>query len=158
YLLKRPPSLYGDVSGGLPQATESAVGSSGPLEHSKLPSRRIGITLGDPSGIGPEIVARAVCKADDALRRQLLLFGDASALERGFSLAGAHLPPDLDVRDPHMLGSGQANPGKPDAAGAAAQVAYLERAVAAGNQGEIGALVTAPIHKKQAESAGFAFP
>ena len=32
----------------------------------------IGITLGDPSGIGPELVAAALASSDDAVRRRLV--------------------------------------------------------------------------------------
>src|SRR6266571_1356662 len=107
----------------------------------------IGITLGDPSGIGPEIIARALAAAPAALRARCVVFGDA-----GLALPG------VEVRAVTRLAPADMPPGRPTPAGAAAQVAYLEAAVAAARAGEIAALVTAPISKTQVKSVGFAFP
>jgi 4-hydroxythreonine-4-phosphate dehydrogenase len=96
---------------------------------------KIGITLGDPSGIGPEIVARTLVEAPAALRERCVVFGDLDAL-----------PAEDRV------------PGQPSLGGALAQVAWLEAAVAAARRGEIQALCTAPISKAQAKRAGFDFP
>jgi 4-hydroxythreonine-4-phosphate dehydrogenase len=49
-------------------------------------------------------------------------------------------------------------PGQPTARSGAAQVEYLEAAIAAATRGEISGLVTAPIHKASAKAAGLAFP
>jgi 4-hydroxythreonine-4-phosphate dehydrogenase len=122
-----------------------------------MTSTRIGITLGDPSGIGPEIVAATLAAADPALRRRCVVFGDAGVLAR------AGLPPglpgvDVEVVPVTALAEADAPPGRPTAAGAAAQVAYLEAAVAAARASALGALVTAPISKTQVKAAGFAFP
>jgi 4-hydroxythreonine-4-phosphate dehydrogenase len=48
--------------------------------------------------------------------------------------------------------------GRPDERSGAAQVGYLEAAVAAAGRGELAAIVTAPISKTWARRAGFAFP
>jgi 4-hydroxythreonine-4-phosphate dehydrogenase len=48
--------------------------------------------------------------------------------------------------------------GQPDERTGAAQVGYLEAAVAAAQRGELGAIATAPISKTWARRAGFAFP
>ena len=111
---------------------------------------RIGITMGDPSGIGPELVARAALAADGA--RDLVVFGDRHVLDR----SGGH--GEAELVEVTRLAQGEATPGKPCAAGGAAQVAYLEAAVAAARAGAIDGLVTAPISKKQAHDAGFTFP
>jgi 4-hydroxythreonine-4-phosphate dehydrogenase len=57
----------------------------------------------------------------------------------------------------HGLGE-RAEPGRPDDASGAAQVGYLEAAIAAARAREVEALVTAPISKTWAKRAGFAFP
>jgi 4-hydroxythreonine-4-phosphate dehydrogenase len=49
-------------------------------------------------------------------------------------------------------------PGRPSDETARAQIAYLERAVAHGNESRLDALVTAPIHKASALAGGFGFP
>jgi 4-hydroxythreonine-4-phosphate dehydrogenase len=107
---------------------------------------RIGITMGDPSGIGPEIVARAVAAAPLTLRRRITVFGDAS-------LAGG-LPDGVSLVACSRLDPADARPGHPTPAGGKAQLDYLEAAVAA----DLEALVTAPISKTQVKRAGFAFP
>jgi 4-hydroxythreonine-4-phosphate dehydrogenase len=112
---------------------------------------KIGITIGDPSGIGPEIVVRALQARHD--RQDLRVYGDRRVLERI-----ARLPDDVDLVEVTRLAEHEARLGQPDRAGGAAQVAYLEAAVADAKRGAIQALCTAPIHKAQAQSAGFAFP
>ncbi len=106
---------------------------------------RIGITLGDPSGIGPEIVAAAL-RARPDLAAEAVVFGDPA-------LSGA--PGLIPVT---RLAPNDRVPGRPTPAGGAAQVAYLEAAIAAALAREIDALVTAPISKTQAQAAGLAFP
>lgn len=116
---------------------------------------KIGITVGDPAGIGPEIVAATLAAAPPELLARLVVYGDRGPLERGARAIGATLP---DVR---IIGAGTAEravAGAPDEACGAAQVGYLEDAVTAARAGELGAIVTAPISKTWAKRAGFAFP
>src|SRR5262249_1703929 len=113
-----------------------------------MPMKRIGITVGDPSGIGPEIVARALAEAPPDLRAPAIASGAAPRTG----------PADAALRPTTALAPADAAPGRPTPAGGAAQVAYLEAAVAAARAGEIAALVTAPISKAQVIAAGFAFP
>lgn len=116
---------------------------------------KLGITLGDPSGIGPEIVAATLAAAPAEVRARLIVYGDRGPLERGARAIGVTLP------DVPVIGAGlgeRAAAGLPDEACGTAQVGYLEAAIAAARAGEIGALVTAPISKTWARRAGFAFP
>jgi 4-hydroxythreonine-4-phosphate dehydrogenase len=90
----------------------------------------IGITLGDPAGIGPEIV-------EAALR--------SGKLERGFEYL--------------IIGeTGDARPGEPTPASAQAARAALEESARLALSGEIAAVVTGPIHKARMQAEGFAFP
>ena len=116
---------------------------------------KLGITLGDPSGIGPEIVAATLAAAPAALIPRLVVYGDRAPLERGARAIG------VTLRDVALIGDGTgdgARPGAPDERSGAAQVGYLEAAVAAAARGELAAIVTAPISKTWARRAGFAFP
>jgi 4-hydroxythreonine-4-phosphate dehydrogenase len=116
---------------------------------------KLGITLGDPAGIGPEIVAAAVHAATPAWRDRLVVYGDRGPLERGASAIGVTLPDVAIV----CAGEGEhARAGLPNEASGAAQVGYLEAAVAALARGELAGVVTAPISKMWARRAGFAFP
>jgi 4-hydroxythreonine-4-phosphate dehydrogenase len=115
---------------------------------------RVGITLGDPAGIGPEIVAAALHAAPREWRDRIIVYGDRVPLERGAQSLGVTVP------DVELVGSGvgdKAVPGTPDRVSGAAQVAYLEAAVAAAARGELGAIVTGPISKTWARRAGFEF-
>jgi 4-hydroxythreonine-4-phosphate dehydrogenase len=111
-----------------------------------MPARpvRIAVSLGDPSGIGPEVAARALASVEGVVP---VVFGDASA-ERlfrpprgGAFVAVTRLPPG-DVR-----------PGRPTAAGGAAQLAFLEEAWGAVARGDADALCTAPVSKAQVQRA-----
>lgn len=118
----------------------------------------IGITLGDPSGIGPEIIAATLMAGGaDALRR-VHVFGDTAVVARAFESLGAQVPAGLTVSGGSGVGVADVPLGLPTPAGAAAQVAYLEAAVTAAKAGTIDALVTAPISKLQVASVGFGFP
>ncbi|MDM7931026.1 4-hydroxythreonine-4-phosphate dehydrogenase PdxA [Tabrizicola sp.] len=116
------------------------------------------LTCGDPSGIGPEVAA----KAWEAGERFVWL-GDPRHLPQGVrwqavsSCAEALGATDLPVLCHDF--SATALPGQPDPANAAGVIAVIERAVALVMAGEASAICTAPIHKKALkDGAGFAFP
>ena len=115
----------------------------------------IAISLGDPAGIGPEIVARALAERPDA---DVTVFGDIGVLERAATSAGVAAPDGARVRAVTSLGPDEVTPGKPNDASGQAQLAYLTAAVDAALAGEVSALVTAPISKEWIARAGFAFP
>ncbi len=116
---------------------------------------RFGITLGDPAGIGPEIVAMTLATMPAAWRPRVRVFGDRVPLERGARAMGVTLP-DVEIVG---VGAGDSvQPGRPGATCGEAQVGYLEAAVAAAKRGELAAIVTAPISKTWARrGGGFAF-
>jgi 4-hydroxythreonine-4-phosphate dehydrogenase len=91
---------------------------------------RIGITIGDPAGIGPEIVEKAL--ASGLLR---------SAAE--FRVIGDR---------------GNVPPGLPDARSAQAALVAMEEASELANSGDVDAVVTGPIHKARMAEIGFQFP
>lgn len=108
---------------------------------------RIGVTLGDPTGIGPELVL-AAATGDD-----LVIYGDRRVL--GEAAAKLGLPPPARIEAVTELAW---TPGRPTVESGRAQVAYLEAATADALHGRLDALVTAPIHKASCLAAGFAFP
>ena len=91
---------------------------------------RIGITLGDCAGIGPEIVDLA--------------------------LKSKKIPNSVE----HVVIGRQPNckPGEPTIETARAAAAALEEAVTRARRGELDAIVTGPIHKARMYDAGFKFP
>jgi 4-hydroxythreonine-4-phosphate dehydrogenase len=115
----------------------------------------IAISLGDPAGIGPEIVARALAERPDA---NVIVFGDEGVLARAATAAGVVMPPSARVRAVTNLNPGEVTPGRPNDASGRAQLAYLTAATDAALAGEVAGLVTAPISKEWIARAGFAFP
>jgi 4-hydroxythreonine-4-phosphate dehydrogenase len=96
--------------------------------------------MGDPAGIGPELVRRVCDGAAD-----VVIYGD------GALLAGVRAEL-VAVTTLDGVTPGAATP-----ATGRAQIAYLEAAVAEARAGRIDALVTAPIHKAACLAAGFVF-
>jgi 4-hydroxythreonine-4-phosphate dehydrogenase len=87
-----------------------------------------------------------------------MIFCDRPVLDRAFAqVTGGRVPPEVKVVDRGLLSADRAVSGQPTAASAAAQIAYLEAAVAAARGQSIAGLVTAPISKRSAKQAGFAF-
>lgn len=107
---------------------------------------RIGISLGDPSGIGLEVTRKAL--AHPKVRKALspVLFGDACAEVHGAELRVISQLPQRDRRA-----------GKPTRAGGLAQLAYVQAAIAAAKRGEVDALCTAPVSKEAITKAGLFF-
>lgn len=88
------------------------------------------ITLGDPAGIGPEVVDRA--------------------------LSSLNLPPDVQIE---VLGDRSAGIlGNPDTRSATAALTALDHAVSALKSGRADAVVTGPVSKEGLQSVGFPFP
>lgn len=126
----------------------------------------VGISLGDPSGIGPEVTARAL--AHPAVQRALLpvVFGDGPVLARfpglrryarapGERLAARPVHPT--VVEVTRLPERDSRPGVPTRAGGRAQHAYVQALVEAGRSGRVDALCTAPVNKGNITRAGIPF-
>ena len=119
------------------------------------PPPRLAISLGDPCGIGPEIVARALAARPDV---DAIVYGDTGVLTRAAGAAGVPAPAADRVRAVTSLSPGDVPPGKPNDEAGQAQLAYLAAATTAALAGEVSGLVTAPISKQWIARAGFAFP
>lgn len=103
---------------------------------------RIAVTLGDPRGIGPEVVARAL-REPGPLDADVILVGPAKLPEAaGFEL--------LSVGD-WRAGGGDEEAGR-------LSVFAIERAAALARDGEVDAIVTAPICKAAVAAAGYSWP
>jgi 4-hydroxythreonine-4-phosphate dehydrogenase len=106
--------------------------------------KTIGITMGDPLGIGAEIIQKALPKFRGKIA--IKVFGDPDLLTT--------LPAQELIR---IQISNRQSDYTPTLAGLAS-VAYLDRAMDAYAKKEIDALVTAPISKSHVKLAGFPFP
>src|SRR5207248_695003 len=98
---------------------------------------RIGITLGDPAGVGPEIIARALAADGD---EGVTVFGDRGVLDAAAARAG--VPPPRNVMEVTSLAVVD-HPAilRDENLGllGAAQIEYLEAAVAAAREGRLDA-------------------
>lgn len=128
----------------------------------------LALTLGDPAGIGPEIIV----KAWQALRDHgpaFFVVGDARALTsatgvervpvRAISTPDETLdafPTALPVLDLPLQTA--AVPGRPESASASSVIRWIETAVGLALSGTVRAVVTAPIAKAPLYQAGFTFP
>ena len=131
--------------------------------------------MGDPAGVGPEIIATAL--SDSSLYQccRPVILGDPGVLSFTISnllpkipeklslniisrpdQAGA-MPGVIDLMAISELKSGIIQPGKPVVEGGRAMVDYIVRAVEMAKQGEIGAMVTAPISKVLMHQAGYIY-
>lgn len=95
------------------------------------PRYRIGLTQGDPKGIGPEIVAAAVEHYRNDPDVELVVYGETS------------------LRSPHSID---------DSTAGRLSASYVAHAVADAVAGTIDAIVTAPIHKGRWRAAGITAP
>lgn len=105
------------------------------------------ITMGDPAGVGPEIVVR--CAAAGELGDDVVIYGDAAILRRGAEHLGLRVPwADLAVDDAGLLLAGDFKPGQLSAAAGAAARVYVERATRDALAGRVAGLVTMPMNKE----------
>jgi 4-hydroxythreonine-4-phosphate dehydrogenase len=132
----------------------------------------IGITMGDPVGIGPEILIKAFeGGALQAICRPIVV-GDATWLTAvgrhigsrlNFNVVlspalGAFEPGGLDILPVSNLAPGQIPWGKPTIETGRAMIGYVTTAIDLCMKGVISALVTCPINKAAMVAAGFDFP
>jgi len=132
---------------------------------------RIGITMGDPAGVGPEVVMKALAHRAPYESGRPLVIGDAKRLERAAQIAQVGIPvralqnPD-DARFEHGtvdcldLGLVPADLpfGKLSAAAGEAAYRYIERAVTLARERRIDAICTAPLNKEALNAAGHRYP
>ncbi|WP_367715185.1 4-hydroxythreonine-4-phosphate dehydrogenase PdxA [Nitratireductor sp. GISD-1A_MAKvit] len=130
----------------------------------------LALSIGDPSGIGPEILLEAWLRRDTNGLPAFYILGDPSLLasraERlGLNVAIAETDPEGAVA--HFSRSLPVcplrnrlhdRPGSPDSANAAGIVEAISRAVQDTMQARAASMVTAPIAKKPLYDAGFDFP
>ncbi len=132
----------------------------------------IGLTLGDPTGVGPEVVAKALLHDAVYERLRPVAIGSASALERIIGICGL----DLAVRPIENVDLARFERGVIDtldlwhqdhsdlpfkevtAAGGEAAVTAVIEAVKLCADGKLDAMATSPLHKLAMKMAGYDYP
>ena len=114
----------------------------------KSRSKAIGMTMGDPHGVGPEICAHSCHSFSSLKSHRLVLIGDKKIFQR-FS---KKLFPKIDFVDCVSLNIKNYVPGKPTKKSAQAALIYLNKAITLLKKGAIHGLVTAPLSKESVAS------
>ena len=134
------------------------------------------LTLGDPCGIGPELIAKLFRRvAGRGGETGVVVIGDVAVMRRAAALTGGllavgaidrpsdalHMPPNcIPVLQVAGLPADlmQAPLGQIDARAGAAAAACIAQAAELAIAGEVAGVVTAPIHKEALAAAGVRFP
>jgi 4-hydroxythreonine-4-phosphate dehydrogenase len=132
----------------------------------------IGITMGDPTGVGPEIIVKVLSHKSTFRFCHPVVLGDRNILERAIKLLNAPLAVnEMETIAPENLQSGalnlvplsaipldKAGYGNPTKACGEGMVTYIKEAVRLTSEDAIDAITTAPISKKALSDAGYPYP
>lgn len=139
---------------------------------------KIALTMGDPAGVGPEIVLRVLQEDEWKARCRFVVFGDAAILKRCAAATNQALGTPIIALDDwllaptRMLQDSQGHcvidcpspnlesvePGVVSAATGEASFRYIQRAIDASLAGHVSAVTTAPINKEALHAAGHKYP
>lgn len=128
----------------------------------------IGVTIGDPAGVGPEIVVRALGRRPLHEEVRMVVVGSGAVMRKALAVTGVDLtihpiasptegsfvPSTLDLLDLANIDMDRLTPGmaQPEAGRAAFQ--YVQRAIEMAMDGSIDAIATAPINKEALKAGG----
>ncbi|TNE56016.1 MAG: 4-hydroxythreonine-4-phosphate dehydrogenase, partial [Sphingomonadales bacterium] len=137
---------------------------------SAFPPAPLAVSLGDPAGIGPELIVEAWSARLEQNLQPFAVVGGAMVLSAAAQRRGIECP-IVNIREPGeavdafgrglpVMGSmdGEYAPGTPDADGARLALSSLTQATELARQGIAGGVVTAPIAKSELAKVGFTFP
>jgi 4-hydroxythreonine-4-phosphate dehydrogenase len=145
--------------------------SSSPHHSIKKSLPFIGITMGDPTGIGPEIIIKVLSMNEPYEVCRPIVFGDRGVLEK--TIGQLNLPVTIEVIEKipeegylpqkffllpvSQLEVDSLRFGKPDTKCGEAMVKYVEEAVKWVKRGKLDAITTCPINKQAINEAGYPF-
>jgi len=128
----------------------------------------LGVTMGDPAGVGPEIIVKAY--AEEIVQRQSrpVVIGSVAVMREALDLVGSQLAlhpvtrmvecrwseGDLECLDLANVDAGTLPRAAVSAAAGRAAYEYIARAVTLAGEGAIDAIVTAPVNKEALAAAG----
>jgi 4-hydroxythreonine-4-phosphate dehydrogenase len=132
----------------------------------------IGITMGDPTGIGPEIIVKALSMEEPFRACRPIVFGDREVLSRAIQIQSfsttieviekipedGYLPEKIFLLPVSRLEINSLRFGQPDRACGEAMVRYIKEAVKWATRGALDAITTCPINKRAMNAAGYSFP
>ncbi len=129
----------------------------------------IALTMGDPCGIGPEVIAKALASGEVHSMCRPVVVGSAWSMARAVELTGVSLtvrevesaegagmsPEVVDIVDPHNLNPEDVVVGQVTPACGKAAMEWVTRAAELALSGQVAALATAPVNKEAASLAGY---
>ena len=132
----------------------------------------IAVSMGDPCGVGPEILAKALLLEGPPTDFVPLVIGDALALRRACHVVGteyhftpvqtveqcAHVGDSIPLLSRSDLTADDLVYGAPTERACQATIDYIKTAAQLAMQRSVDAICTCPIHKANLQCAGFAFP
>lgn len=130
----------------------------------------LALSLGDPAGIGPEVIARAWAQRGQEGLPPFCVIGGANVLAEAAKAGGqdiavravTSLAEAADAFDTHLPVFGgmdtEYTPGEPSTANAELALASLESATKLALGGDVAAIATAPVSKSQLAEIGFEHP
>ncbi len=116
----------------------------------------IGITIGDPAGIGAEIAAKYALNQPESVRT--VFIGYRFILEDAFRNILKTEMPEIEIIEPDEKADFEIEYGKIKGEYGKASMLFVEKAVRMAQSGEIDAVVTCPINKKSIQLGGYSFP
>jgi len=132
----------------------------------------VGVTMGDPAGIGPEICAKALTSPEVQMIADCVVIGDRKAMRQGLKVAkisNIEINPikkipeakfvrgTIDVLDLKNVDISRLKVGQVSRPAGKASVEYVEKAIRLAMDGKIDAIATAPINKESIRKAGHKF-
>jgi len=132
----------------------------------------IAVTMGDPAGVGPEIILKALNTTEVWEVCHPVVVGDMGVLERSRRLMPLSTLIKLKAVEKPIAGGGDFIPvidlvnvpvtghrlGVPSAESGRASVEYIDRAASLAISGAVDAITTAPINKETLKMAGYGYP
>jgi 4-hydroxythreonine-4-phosphate dehydrogenase len=133
--------------------------------------KKIAITAGDPAGVGPEVVLKAVLRSKEMHDLCVpIIVGDRAVMQEAIRLLNLSVelhiiqapdnakfaPASIDMIDMEAIRQFQRN--RPTAENGRASAAYIRKAVELAVSKQVDAMVTAPISKEALKMAGMPWP
>lgn len=116
----------------------------------------IGITMGDPNGIGPEVILKSLQSEKVYGICEPVIYGSSSVFKKGE--AEFEIPVNCTIEDKGCFDKLKVSEGCVDKDAGKASLFYIEQAVKDVLDGKIDAVVTAPISKESTHLAGSKYP
>ncbi|MEH1839503.1 MAG: 4-hydroxythreonine-4-phosphate dehydrogenase PdxA [Nostoc sp.] len=137
------------------------------VNFSKKNCPRLALTLGDPAGIGPEVILKALAEPEISKKYDITVVGNRDLLAQIYhklnlikNLAPLANPDELSVIDVQLDGEikGEIIAKTGNAVSGAASFAYMQCAIAQTLAGKFDGIVTGPIAKSAWKAAGYNYP